>query len=135
MAERNAGTSPEKWFCWRKRLRRAAQAARSAGRVPEREFTRRLSVWRFLSAGNTPAGSSPESATAGRWSSTTLALATSHWTPGQAHGEGAVAFQRRVRPRTAERRASSAARSDEMSENVEGKKKAKKIMVKVAKRV
>lgn len=65
----------------------------------------------------------------------TVALAASHWTPGQRHGDGAVAFQRRVRPRTAERRERSAARSDERSESVEWKKKVKKKILKKKKKV
>lgn len=42
------------------------QAERSEGRGPERELKRRLSVWRLVRSENTPAGSLPESETAGR---------------------------------------------------------------------
>lgn len=89
-----------------------------------RALKRRLRVRRWVKLENIPVGNWPESATPGRWSSTTWSR--SHWTPAQLQGLWLVAFQKRVLPPTEERRASNAARSEVRSGFANGRRRRKK---------
>lgn len=89
-----------------------------------RELDRRLRVRRLVILEMVFCKRLPERDFPGRRSSMTEEFSGEHFIPGHEQGEQALeVFQRRVRPPTAARRASSAARSDAMSGAAEGRRR------------